>query len=266
MNKYWFIFCGDNILLEKRGDSFIVPFSDNQPICIDDALHIPNIPDIDTVPSLAYSFSFMPQISNDYCFVSLRQSYSYLQKEHYYMSGLVHQLSYWESVSKYCSSCGGKLEYFGDAHGKRCLDCGCEFWPKITPAIIVLIRRFDDCGDEKILLVRAHNFKGDFHGLVAGFVEVGETLEECVIREVYEETRLRIKNIKYFGSQSWPYPSGLMIGFIADYESGDIEVQETELKYASWYTKNNLPKIPERLSIARKLIDYWLDSQGTNSL
>ena len=138
---------------------------------------------------------------------------------------------------------------------KKCMKCGKEIWPQLATAIIVLVHK----GNE-ILLVHARNFKGNFHGLVAGFVETGETLEEAVVREVREETGLKINNIKYFGSQPWPYPCGLMIGFNADYVEGIIKLQESELTSGTWYTRDNLPQIPEPLSIARKLIDNWLDN------
>ena len=120
-------------------------------------------------------------------------------------------------------------------------------------AIIVLVNRGDD-----LLLVHANNFKYEFYGLVAGFVETGETLEEAVIREVKEETGLKIKNIRYYSSQPWPYPSGLMVGFYAEYESGEITLQRSELRNGGWFNKNSLPRIPEKLSIARQLIDNWL--------
>lgn len=97
--------------------------------------------------------------------------------------------------------------------------------------------------------------------MVAGFLEPGETLEECVHREVLEETGLHIKNLKYFGSQPWPYPSGIMIGFTADYESGNIKLQQEELSAGAFYTKDNLPEIPKKLSLARKLIDAWLEEK-----
>ena len=112
------------------------------------------------------------------------------------------------------------------------------------------------------LLVHARNFRGTFNGLVAGFLEPGETLEECVHREVLEETGLHIKNLKYFGSQPWPYPSGIMIGFTADYESGNIKLQQEELSAGAFYTKDNLPEIPKKLSLARKLIDAWLEEKN----
>lgn len=108
------------------------------------------------------------------------------------------------------------------------------------------------------MLVKAKNFKRDYYGLVAGFVETGESLEETVKREVMEETGLEISNIRYFGSQPWAYPCGLMIGFTADYVSGEIHIQKEELKTAGWFTRDNMPPIPEKLSIARKLIDDWL--------
>ena len=127
-------------------------------------------------------------------------------------------------------------------------------WPQLAPAVIVLIHR----GDE-VLLVHAKNFKADFYGLVAGFVETGETLEEAVHREVMEETGIKIKNVTYFSSQPWPYPSGLMVGFNADYVSGELRLQRSELSKGGWFSKNNLPTIPEKLSIARMLIDAWLE-------
>ena len=137
---------------------------------------------------------------------------------------------------------------------KKCPKCGLEMYPPIATAIIVLIQR----GDE-ILLVHNRAFKRDYYGLVAGFLEAGESLEQCVRREVMEETGLTIKNLRYFGSQTWPYPSGLMVGFTAEYESGNIKLQEDELTAGAFYNRNNLPHIPQKMSIARKLIDWWLE-------
>jgi len=138
---------------------------------------------------------------------------------------------------------------------KRCESCGKEVWPQLATAVIVLIHKGD-----AVLLVHARNFRGDYYGLVAGFVETGETLEEAVCREVKEEVGLDIKNLRYFGSQPWPYPCGLMVGFNADYEGGDIHLQKSELSAGAWFNKNNLPEIPDKLSIARRLIDDWLEN------
>jgi NAD+ diphosphatase len=137
---------------------------------------------------------------------------------------------------------------------KKCTSCGKEIWPQLATAVIVLIHK----GDE-VLLVRAKNFRTDFYGLVAGFVETGETLEEAVAREAFEETGVKITNIRYFASQPWPYPCGLMVGFNADYVSGDIHLQRSEIAKGGWFRKDNLPTIPEKLSIARMLLDAWLE-------
>ena len=137
---------------------------------------------------------------------------------------------------------------------KRCSQCGKEVWPQLATAVICLVQR----GDE-VLLVHARNFRGDFYGLVAGFVETGETLEEAVVREVREETGIEIRNLRYFASQPWPYPCGLMVGFTAEYASGELHLQRSELSRGGWFKRNALPQIPEKLSIARRLIDHWLE-------
>ena len=138
---------------------------------------------------------------------------------------------------------------------KRCTNCGKEVWPQLATAIIVLVSR----GDE-VLLVHARNFASDFSGLVPGFVETGETLEQAVHREVREETGVTITNLRYFGSQPWPYPCGLMVGFTADYVSGDIHLQRSELSRGGWFRRDHLPTIPEKLSIARMILDHWINS------
>jgi NAD+ diphosphatase len=138
--------------------------------------------------------------------------------------------------------------------GKKCPECRQDFYPPTSPAIIVRITRGDS-----ILMVRARNFRGTYYGLVTGFLEAGETLEECVHREVMEETGIRIKNLKYFGSQPWPYPSGVMIGFTAEYESGDIKLQDEELCAGAFFDRDNLPEIPRKMSLARTLIDDWIN-------
>ena len=141
---------------------------------------------------------------------------------------------------------------------KQCPECGKEWWPSLAVAIIVRITR----GDE-ILLVHARNFRGPHYGLVAGFVETGETLEEAVRREVWEETRLHIRNLRYFGSQPWPFPCGLMVGFTADYAEGEIQLQREELGGGGWFRRDCMPQIPDRASIARRLIDDWVGEGET---
>ena len=138
---------------------------------------------------------------------------------------------------------------------KQCTACGYQIFPAVSPAVIVLCRN-----GEELLLVHARNFRGTFYGLVAGFLETGETLEQCVAREVLEETGLTIQNITYFGNQPWPFPSQLMIGFFADYAGGELKLQDEELSAGDFFTKANLPELPRKLSLARKMIDHWIDT------
>ena len=111
-------------------------------------------------------------------------------------------------------------------------------------------------------MVHARNFRGTFRGLIAGYVEPGESLEDCLRREVMEETGLTIKNVRYFGSQPWPYPSVIMVGFTAEYESGELRLQEEELDAGRFFTIDTLPELPQKLSLARRLIDWWIEKQG----
>ena len=141
----------------------------------------------------------------------------------------------------------------------KCESCGREIWPQLSPAMVVLVTRND--GNEA-LLVHAANFKhADVHALVAGFVETGESLEQCVAREVKEETSLDIGNIRYAGSQSWPFPGQLMVGFTAEYKGGEIRLADGELTSAGWFTRENHPPLPSQPSLSRRIIDLWKESQ-----
>lgn len=183
----------------------------------------------------------------------LRASFDHVSLAEYKAAGKAFQILWWDRHSRFCPVCGTRTEQRAPIM-KRCPACGYEIYPPISTAIIVLIRR----GADEVLLVHARNFRGTFYGLVAGFLEPGETLEQCVEREVREETGLSICNIRYFDSQSWPYPSGLMVGFTADYAGGTIKLQDDELSAGAFYHRDHLPELPQKLSIARRLIDHWL--------
>lgn len=154
--------------------------------------------------------------------------------------------------SRYCGACGAPMRRSTEI-SKICTACGREVFAQVSPAIIVLVRR-----GREALLVHARNFSRPFFGLVAGFVETGESLEQCVRREVMEETSLRVKNIRYAGSQPWPYPNSLMLGFTADYESGELRFADGELSEGGFFSADNLPLLPTPPSIARRLIEEWI--------
>lgn len=242
----YFVFCQSDIVLEKTPDGYRIPTE--MPV---EPKPWTTIMNVDGEKAYRIDQPLMDHPRYEMC--GLRQSYYKLTAEEYGKAGKCHELLYWDQNTKFCGVCGGPMKFHTDI-SKRCEHCGKEVWPQLATAIIVLVRK----GNE-VLLVHANNFRTDFYGLVAGFVETGETLEEAVHREVMEETGLHIKNLRYFGSQPWPYPCGLMVGFTADYDSGKIHLQRSELSKGSWFDKDHLPHIPEKLSIARKLIDAWLE-------
>ena len=255
MKKYWFVFCKTDVMLEKNGDgTYTIPLSEECPITLKEWQTPHRITPMDDGTEVR-TVSIDAPITNQerYEMCGLRPSFYKLSKELYLKAGKCQEILYWDKNTQFCGVCGAPMKLHTDI-SKRCTNCGKEVWPQLATAIIVVIHRGDD-----VLLVHARNFKGDFYGLVAGFVETGETLEEAVRREVMEETGLTITNLRYFGSQPWPYPCGLMVGFNADYVSGEVHLQRSELSKGAWFNKNNLPTIPEKLSIARKLLDNWLN-------
>jgi len=202
-----------------------------------------------------------PITDERFVMMPLRQSFDVLSAEDYQMAGKCAELLYFDQNSKFCGCCGAPMKWESDIN-KKCTGCGKQLWPPLQTAVIVRVTRTitqSDEGDvEEILLVHALNFRGDHYGLVAGFVETGETLEECVRRELQEEVGIEVENIRYFGSQPWPYPCGLMVGFTAQYKSGNLHLQRSEISKGGWFRRDNLPEIPGPVSIAGQLIRDWL--------
>lgn len=244
----WYLFYRDQLLLQERPEGLAIPSGAEPPVAVDRTFTV----DYQGAGTAQAAHLAAPVELSGYRMMGLRASWDLLPQAAYDEAGKAFQLLYWDTHSRYCPVCGTPTEQTIPIC-KRCPRCGHELYPPIAPAIIVLIRK-----GEEILLVHARNFRGNFHGLVAGFIEVGETLEECVRREVREETGLEIKELRYFASQPWPYPSGLMIGFTATYAGGSLKLQAEELSTGAFFSKDNLPEIPRKLSLARKLIDAWL--------
>ena len=244
----WYLFYRDQLLLQERPEGLAIPAGAEPPVVVDRTFTV----DYQGAGTAQAAHLAAPVELSGYRMMGLRASWDLLPQAAYDEAGKAFQLLYWDTHSRYCPVCGTPTEQTTPIC-KRCPRCGHELYPPIAPAIIVLIRK-----GEEILLVHARNFRGNFHGLVAGFIEVGETLEECVRREVREETGLEIKELRYFASQPWPYPSGLMIGFTATYAGGSLKLQTEELSTGAFFSKDNLPEIPRKLSLARKLIDAWL--------
>ena len=169
------------------------------------------------------------------------------------LGGMAQQILHWERNSALCSRCGGEFERIPRSWGKLCRSCRYEHYPHIHPCVIVLVKR----GDE-FLLARKSIWPEGRYSLVAGFLDFGESLEECVHREVKEETGIEVKNLRYVGSQNWPFPSQLMAGFTAEYAGGEIVVDHEELEDARWFCRESLAaSLPGQRSIARWIIDNF---------
>lgn len=156
----------------------------------------------------------------------------------------------WQKNNRYCGRCGKPTVRRQDEFSMLCSACGMVAYPRISPAVMVLIGR-----GRELLLARSPRFKPGVYSALAGFVEAGETLEQCAIREVREEVGLEISNLRYFRSQSWPFPDSLMVAFFADYADGAIRPQAEEIEDARWFLPDALPPLPEPVSLARQLID-----------
>lgn len=194
-------------------------------------------------------------------YVGLREAYGVLPEDEWRAAAKAAELINWNRSTRYCAACNGELHRASEI-SKKCNDCGKEYFPSPAPCVITLVLK--GRGDEQeALLVHASTFTRPFFGLVAGFVETGETLEEAVAREIKEETGLEVEDIRYFGSQSWPFPSQLMVGFTARWKSGDVCFADGELTDGGFYRREDVPPIPTPPSIARKLIDAWLSGQLT---
>jgi NAD+ diphosphatase len=169
------------------------------------------------------------------------------------MAGRAVQIVEWAATHRFCGRCATPTERTAGEHAMRCPSCGLSAYPRIAPAIIVLVRKGD-----LALLAHGVRFPAPFYSTLAGFVEPGESLEETLVREVKEEVGIDVGDMRYFGSQSWPFPHSLMLGFFATWKAGEIVVDPTEIVDAKWFSESELPMIPPPLSISRQLIDHWL--------
>lgn len=245
---FWLLLSGIELLLIPSADGYELPqgdcpllISEKPPLYIGQWRGRPCR--LLEVPSSA---EIPPQLLR----LSLRQVDKNVSQADISLGGVGAMILHWESSSCHCGHCGHQMSRLPGEWGKECRSCGAHHYPRIHPCVIGLVIK----GDE-ILLARKPEWADGRYSLVAGFVEFGECLEEAMVREVYEETAIKINNVRYLGSQSWPFPSQLMCGFVADYVSGEIELLDGELDDAIWCRLDNLPNLPPKRSIARHIID-----------
>ncbi len=170
------------------------------------------------------------------------------------LGGIGRMILHWQARSSFCGYCGQPTDWMSGEWGRKCNSCGAHTFPAIHPCAIVLVRR-----PGQVLLTRKAEWAPNRYSLVAGFQEFGESLEETAIREIAEETGIVANNVRYVGSQCWPFPSQVMVGFVADYVGGEVEVDTTELDDARWFSINDLPALPPKRSIARYILDTAME-------
>lgn len=188
-------------------------------------------------------------IDGDFSEMNLREYFSLHDEEGILLSSRAKGISQWRHSTRFCSFCGSKIEDSKTLSALYCPKCKKEIFPRIEPATITLVTR----GNE-VLLARHANRIQHLWACLSGFIEMGETAEQCVEREIMEEVGLKVKNIKYRASQSWSFPNQLMFAFTAEYESGEIKPQAGEIAEARWFSRDNLPDIPPKASVAYNLI------------
>ena len=167
--------------------------------------------------------------------------------------GRARQLVEWREQHRFCGRCGAGTALAQDSSALSCTECDLAHFPRVSPAVIVLVHDGD-----RILLGRAHRFPAGMYSTLAGFVEPGESAEETLHREIREESGVEVQDLRYFGSQSWPFPHSLMLGFFARYRSGEVRCEDEELEDVRWFRRDRLPVLPPPVSIARRLIESWL--------
>jgi NAD+ diphosphatase len=193
-------------------------------------------------------------------FTALRPLWTRLDEQLFALAGRAIQIVEWDRTHRFCGRCGSPTEDTPGERAKRCPACGLLAFPRVSPAMIVRVTR----GDE-ILLAHGQRFPGRMYSVLAGFVDPGESIEEAIHRELREEVGIEVTGLRYFGSQPWPFPHSLMIGFTAEWAGGELQPDPAEIVDAGWFRADDMPRIPPGISIARKLIDDWLAAQAGSS-
>lgn len=251
----WFLARNGKILAVRNGDEFSLPQTNQIEEFRDNLIHQDYFGLLGDTPCRCAELPEAATIPEGMAFKDLRELFLSFDPVRIIASGCAVQLIRWNRIHRYCGQCGQLLQDKKDERAKFCPACDLIAYPRLSPAIIVAVIK-----DKKILLARSAQFPLPFFSVLAGFVEPGETLEACVAREVYEEVGIVVKNIRYFSSQPWPFPDSLMIGFTAEYAEGDIRPDPAEIEEADWFSADNLPMIPPRVSIARHLIDWFVEN------
>ncbi|MBK7646348.1 MAG: NAD(+) diphosphatase [Betaproteobacteria bacterium] len=214
-----------------------------------------SVGELNGLPCYAADVEYFPELAAGVA-MPLRAIFQLAGADIFALAGRATQLLDWQNNHRFCGRCGTPTAMKAGELAMQCPACGLLAYPRISPAVMVLVRDGD-----KLLLGRSPHFKPGVFSALAGFVEPGETLEECAAREVREEVGVEICNLRYFNSQPWPFPNSLMIAFFADYAGGEVTPDTREIEAAGWFAIDALPILPEPISISRRLIEAALQAQ-----
>lgn len=247
----WFVFLGESLLVRALPDGARAPFEGSPPFALDGPpIALGTIDARPCYAALADASSVSESVERG----SLRSLHARMAADAFAAASLAAQLTYFAQHYRYCARCAAELAPTPKSRARTCTRCKHEWYPRVSPCAIVLVRDGD-----RLLMTRQARYPKGMYGLVAGFVEASESVEQCAERECLEECGVRIANLRYFGSQPWPFPHQLMMGYVADYAGGEIVLDRDELEDARWFHRDELPMLPPTISIARKLIDAFVE-------
>ncbi|HSD60773.1 MAG TPA: NAD(+) diphosphatase [Burkholderiales bacterium] len=249
----WFVFDGGRLLVSAAADAVEVPVIRSLEALGLGPLRTQFLGTLGPRP--VFSAEVAPDASPPagWMFEGLRRLLPRVDAEFFALASRAFQVKEWDRCHQFCGACGAQTVLKGGEHCRECPRCGEAYYPRLSPVVMILIQR-----GRELLLARSPRFPAGMYSALAGFVEPGETLEQAAAREVREEVGLEIARLRYFGSQSWPFPHSLMIAFLVEHAGGEIRLGDPEIEDAGWYLPERLPALPHALSIARRLIDSAL--------
>ncbi|MDX1613524.1 MAG: NAD(+) diphosphatase [Candidatus Promineifilaceae bacterium] len=256
-DAWWFVFRGYRLLVQDDGSPRQLPLKQPPATLGIDVTRQQYLGRLNGQHCFSAEVVEACQAPPGYDFHGLRRLYGALPEPLFWVAGAAVQIVDWDRTHQFCGRCGAATQDKQYERAKECPRCGLVHYPRISPAVIVLVERGDH-----LLLARSKRHPPGLFSVLAGFVEPGETLEAAIRREIREEVGIEVADITYFGSQPWPFPNSLMIAFTCRHLSGEIRIDEAEMAEAAWYRWDDLPRIPPKLSIARQLIDWFLDKHG----
>jgi NAD+ diphosphatase len=255
--SWWFAFRGQELLVQSEGPASALESAEWSALGLPASAEPLHIGEIQSVACYAVGIDAGVEPPEGLTFLGLRKLWSRMDEDAWKLAGRAVQLLEWDRNHRFCGRCGAETMPSSGERSRTCPRCGLQHFPRLSPAVITLIEDGD-----RMLLARSPHFAEGVYSTIAGFVEPGESLEEAVVREIREEVGVEVRNVRYFGSQPWPFPNSLMIGFLAEYAGGEVRIDPTEIEDARWFTPDDLPLLPSKLSIARSLVDDFLARHG----